>query len=429
MITLESILLRENLSKALRQVVRNKGVAGVDGMPVEELAAWFRAHPHELTGRILNGKYRHHPVMRCYIPKENGEKRPLGIPRAIDRLVQQAVAQELSREYDPVFSNNSYGFRPNRSAHDAIRKVIANANEEFEYVIDLDLAKFFDTVNHSKLLQVLSETIKDGRVISLIHKFLRAKIMDGKECTTPTMGTPQGGPISPVLANILLNELDKELERRGHHFVRYADDVLIMCKSIRAAERVCESISKFIEKKLFLKINKEKTKVCHLTEDIKYLGYTFTKEQIGKDIEPRWHADVHRKSKAKLKERIRALTSRQCPKGYQLMSKELNTFLRGWFNYFCLGIRRSLVKEIDGWMRRRIRQLYWVRWKRMRTRYRMLRKLGVNHEKALEWAGTSKASWRIAGSMVLGSTLTNKVLQAEGWLGLAFSYEGTSLSC
>ena len=253
MITLESILEKDNLNKAFRQVESNKGTAGIDDMTVDELEPWIRAHPHELTNRIQSGKYRQHPVMRVYIPKDNGEKRPLGIPRVIDRLVQQAVAQELSREFEPIFSDNSYGFRPNRSAHDAIRKVIANANDGYEYVIDLDLAKFFDTVNHSKLLQVLSETIKDGRVISLIHKFLRAKIMDEGKVTTPTIGTPQGGPVSPVLANILLNELDKELDKRGHHFVRYADDMMIMCKSQRAAQRTYESITKFIEKKLFLK--------------------------------------------------------------------------------------------------------------------------------------------------------------------------------
>lgn len=406
MITLESILEKDNLNKAFRQVVSNKGTAGIDDMTVDELEPWIRAHPHELTNRIQSGKYRQHPVMRVYIPKDNGEKRPLGIPRVIDRLVQQAVAQELSREFEPIFSDNSYGFRPNRSAHDAIRKVIANANDGYEYVIDLDLAKFFDTVNHSKLLQVLSETIKDGRVISLIHKFLRAKIMDEGKVTTPTIGTPQGGPVSPVLANILLNELDKELDKRGHHFVRYADDMMIMCKSQRAAQRTYESISKFIEKKLFLNINKDKTKICHLSEDVKFLGYTFMKRQLKNDETTKWHASVHRKSLAKLKVKIKALTDRRCPKGWSTTKTELNTVLRGWFNYFRLGIRKTLVTTIDGWTRRRIRQMYWKTWKKNSTRIKELEKLGINKDKAYQWGNSSKSYWRIAGSIIRKSPKT-----------------------
>ena len=411
MITLESILEKDNLNKAFRQVVSNKGTAGIDDMTVDELEPWIRAHPHELTNRIQSGKYRQHPVMRVYIPKDNGEKRPLGIPRVIDRLVQQAVAQELSREFEPIFSDNSYGFRPNRSAHDAIRKVIANANDGYEYVIDLDLAKFFDTVNHSKLLQVLSETIKDGRVISLIHKFLRAKIMDEGKVTTPTIGTPQGGPVSPVLANILLNELDKELDKRGHHFVRYADDMMIMCKSQRAAQRTYESISKFIEKKLFLNINKDKTKICHLSEDVKFLGYTFMKRQLKNDETTKWHASVHRKSLAKLKVKIKALTDRRCPKGWSTTKTELNTVLRGWFNYFRLGIRKTLVTTIDGWTRRRIRQMYWKTWKKNSTRIKELEKLGINKDKAYQWGNSSKSYWRIAGSFILCRALTNKTIK------------------
>lgn len=415
MITLESILEKDNLNRAFRQVVSNKGTAGIDDMTVDELEPWIRAHPHELTNRIISGKYRQHPVMRVYIPKDNGEMRPLGIPRVIDRLVQQAVAQELSREFEPRFSDNSYGFRPNRSAHDAIRKVIANANDGYEYVIDLDLAKFFDTVNHSKLLQVLSETIKDGRVISLVHKFLRAKIMDEGKVTTPTIGTPQGGPVSPVLANILLNELDKELDKRGHHFVRYADDMMIMCKSQRAAQRTYESISKFIEKKLFLNINRDKTKVCHLSDDVKFLGYTFIKRQLKNDETTKWHASVHRKSLAKLKVKIKELTDRRCPKGWSTTKTELNTVLRGWFNYFRLGIRKTLVTTVDGWTRRRIRQMYWKTWKKISTKIKELEKVGINKDKAYQWGNSSKSYWRIAGSFILKRALTNKTIKEKGW--------------
>lgn len=429
MITLESILEKDNLNKAFRQVVSNKGTAGIDDMTVDELEPWIRSHPHELTNHIQSGKYRQHPVMRVYIPKDNGEKRPLGIPRVIDRLVQQAVAQELSREFEPIFSDNSYGFRPNRSAHDAIRKVIANANDGYEYVIDLDLAKFFDTVNHSKLLQVLSETIKDGRVISLIHKFLRAKIMDEGKVTTPTIGTPQGGPVSPVLANILLNELDKELDKRGHHFVRYADDMMIMCKSQRAAQRTYESITKFIEKKLFLNINKDKTKICHLSEDVKFLGYTFIKRQLKNDETTKWHASVHRKSLAKLKVKIKELTDRRCPKGWSTTKTELNTVLRGWFNYFRLGIRKSLVTTIDGWTRRRIRQMYWKTWKKISTRIKELEKLGINKDKAYQWGNSSKSYWRIAGSFILCKALTNKAIKEKGWSLLSDLFYDGIYSC
>lgn len=429
MITLESILEKDNLNKAFRQVVSNKGTAGIDDMTVDKLEPWIRSHPHELTNRIQSGKYRQHPVMRVYIPKDNGEKRPLGIPRVIDRLVQQAVAQELSREFEPIFSDNSYGFRPNRSAHDAIRKVIANANDGYEYVIDLDLAKFFDTVNHSKLLQVLSETIKDGRVISLIHKFLRAKIMDEGKVTTPTIGTPQGGPVSPVLANILLNELDKELDKRGHHFVRYADDMMIMCKSQRAAQRTYESITKFIEKKLFLNINKDKTKICHLSEDVKFLGYTFIKRQLKNDETTKWHASVHRKSLAKLKVKIKELTDRRCPKGWSTTKTELNTVLRGWFNYFRLGIRKSLVTTIDGWTRRRIRQMYWKTWKKISTRIKELEKLGINKDKAYQWGNSSKSYWRIAGSFILCKALTNKAIKEKGWSLLSDLFYDGIYSC
>ena len=327
--------------------------------------------------------------------------------------MQQAVAQVLSEEYEPVFSANSYGFRPNRCAQDTIQKVVANAGEGYEYVIDLDLARFFDTVNHSKLLQVLSKTIKDGRVISLIHKFLRAKIRDGEKIITPTVA-PQGGPISPILANILLNELDQEQESRGHRFVRYADDMMIMCKSLRAAKRVYESISRFIEKKLLLSINTEKTKICSLGANVKFPGYTFIKGKLGNNTESTWHASVHAKLRRKLRFQLKSIINRKLIGGLRVVQQKLSMQLGGWFNYFRLGIRKSLVRDLDGWLRRRIRQIYWKQWKRIRTKYEKLRKLGISHEKAYEWANTSKSYWRVAGSAILKTTLTNKVLRSEG---------------
>lgn len=428
MVTLEMVLLTENMKKALKQVIINKGAPGVDGMTVEELTPWIKAHPHELTEQIRKGRYRQHPVLRKYIPKDNGEQRPLGIPRVIDRLVQQAVAQVLSDEYEPKFSDNSYGFRPGRRAQDAVDKVIANANDGYEYVIDLDLAKFFDTVNHSKLLQVLSETIKDGRVISLIHKFLRAKIQDGKEISIPTMGTPQGGPISPVLANILLNELDQELERRGHRFVRYADDMVIMCKSIRATQRAYETIGKFITDKLFLKINEDKTKVGYLGSGINFLGFTFY-ERTDADGTKKWRSAVSKKSWKRLKKKVKALTDRRCPKGIAKMKEEVSTILRGWANYFRWGLAQSKAMEFDGWLGRRIRQMYWKQWKRIRTRYDKLRSYGLDHRRAYEWANASKSYWRIAGSWILATVLKNKVLEDEGWKRLNFFMDKELLIC
>ena len=247
MVSLEKILEPHNLAEALKQVVSNKGAPGVDGMAVDELEPFIRANPGLLSQAIRDGSYRPSPVKRVYIPKDNGDKRPLGIPTVVDRLVQQAIAQQLSEEYEPKFSDNSFGFRPNRSAHDALKRIVDNANEGYEYVIDLDLAKFFDTVNHSKMIQVLSETVKDGRVVSLVHKFFRAKINEDGKITKPTMGMPQGGPLSPVCANILLNELDQLLDSRGHRYVRYADDMLLQFRSQRSAERVFASVKKFIE--------------------------------------------------------------------------------------------------------------------------------------------------------------------------------------
>lgn len=271
---LELILSPHNLNVAYRQVVRNGGAGGVDKMATSELLPYLKLHREELIEKLRNGKYRPNPVKRVEIPKDNGNTRPLGIPTVVDRFVQQAISQILIPLYEPQFSNNSFGFRPHRSAHDALQRVQEYADQGYRYSIGLDLEKFFDRVNHSKLIEVLSRTVKDGRVVSLIHKYLNAGAMVSHKYEETTDGMPQGGPLSPILSNILLNELDKELERRGHPFVRYADDCMILVKSLRATERVRDSISEFIEKKLFLKVNKDKTEVGSIVGK-KYLGYTF----------------------------------------------------------------------------------------------------------------------------------------------------------
>ena len=271
---LERILSLDNLQKAYKQVVSNKGAGGVDKMGTSELLPYLNLHLSELIEKIKSGKYKPTAVRRVEIPKDNGKKRQLGIPSVVDRFIQQAISQVLSEEYEPLFSGNSFGFRPNRSAQDAIQRVQQYAEEGYRYCVDLDLERFFDTVNHSKLIQVLSETIKDGRVVSLIHKYLNAGVMVRHKYEETTEGVPQGGPLSPILSNVILNELDKELERRGHPFVRYADDCIVLVKSLRATERVRDSIASFVEKKLFLKVNKEKTVLGTLSGK-KFLGYSF----------------------------------------------------------------------------------------------------------------------------------------------------------
>ena len=273
---LEYILTPDNLNRAYKQVKANKGSGGIDRMEVGQLLPYLREHKDELTESLLCGRYRPNPVRRVEIPKEGGKTRQLGIPTVVDRVIQQSIAQVLSQVYEPKFSDASYGFRPRRSAHQAVQKAQEIINDGYKYCVDLDLEKFFDTVSHSKLIQLLGETIRDGRVISLIHKYLNASVMVGHKYEDTTEGVPQGGPLSPILSNIMLTELDRELERRGLPFVRYADDCVIFCKSPRAAERVCESITKFIEGKLFLKVNREKTHVGSVNGQ-KFLGYSFYK--------------------------------------------------------------------------------------------------------------------------------------------------------
>lgn len=426
MVTLEAILERNNLNQAWKRVVANKGSAGVDGMEVQDLLPHLLEHGPELVQSIKEGRYKPQPVLRVLIPKEEkGKFRPLGIPTAVDRLVQQAVQQKLSEEYENVFSDSSHGFRPNRSCQTAIEQCLKLANEGYVWVVDLDLAKFFDTVNHSKLLQLLSERIKDGRVISLIHKFLRAPVLEDGKSTPNTIGTPQGGPISPTLANIMLNELDKKLEERGHPFVRYADDMMIFCKSRKSAERTLANIKPFIEKKLFLKLNEEKTKIRYIgSTDVKFLGFGFYVAKEGKI-----KARPHQKSKDKCVKRLKEITSRSRGQSLEAFRKQLSEFVRGWVNYFLKSDMTRFVQETDEWLRRRVRQIYWKQWKRISTKYRALQKLGLSASVAWQYANTRKSYWHIANSWILAKTLTNRFLREMGWVCLGDVYKKRSQGC
>lgn len=366
-----------NMREAYCKVVRNKGAGGVDKMTVEELDEWLTENYDTLISRLKAGKYKPKPVLRVEIPKdEKGKVRTLGIPVVIDRMIQQAIVQVLTPIYEPLFSESSFGFRPNRSAHDALSQVKRYACEGKVWCVSLDLERFFDTVNQSKLIQLLGTTIKDGKTVSLIHRFLMAGVVVRDEVLATEEGVAQGGPLSPLLANILLNELDRELERRGHAFVRYADDVLILKETKRAAERVRDSITTFIEKKLFLKVNREKTIVARIDEEVKYLGYGFRETENGCRFR------VHSKSIAKLKDKIRTITARSNGWSLDYRRYRLKTLVTGWVNYFKLADMKTTLREIDGWCRRRIRAMYWKLWKRVRTKLRALIRLGIPEDRA-----------------------------------------------
>jgi len=413
---LEFILSPTNMNSAYKQVKRNKGSGGVDGMQQEELLPYLQTYRDELISSLQSGGYKPQPVRRVEIPKDNGKKRMLGIPTVVDRVVQQAIAQQLSPIYERQFSPSSYGFRPKRSAHQAVQQCQKYANEGYRYVVDMDLEKFFDTVSQSKLIEVLSRTIKDGRVISLIHKYLRAGVMvQGHYGDTPT-GVPQGGNLSPLLSNVMLNELDKELEKRGHRFVRYADDSMIFCRTKRSAQRVLTSIIKYIEEVLYLEVNREKTVVAHI-KDVKFLGYGFYFNKKGCSIR------THSKSISKMKAKIKELTSRSNGWGNERRKEALRQYITGWLNYFCLADMKNLLERIDEWLRRRLRSLIWKQWKRIKTKLRNLIKLGIPKQKAWEYANTRKSYWRTADSPILHRSITNDRLRQAGYIFFSDYYK------
>ena len=412
---LEQILNPTNLNLAYKAVMRNKGCGGIDKMSCEQLLPWLLTNKEDLISSLIDGSYRPTPVKRVEIPKDNGKKRLLGIPTVVDRMVQQAINQVLTPIYERQFSKSSYGFRPRRGCHDALRGAQRIISEGYKYVVDLDLERFFDTVNHSKLIEILSRTIKDGRVVSLIHKYLRCGIMNNGLFEANKEGTPQGGPLSPLLSNIMLNELDKELESRGLRFVRYADDAMIFCKSKRAAMRVKESITRYIEKSLYLKVNKEKTIVSYV-RGVKYLGYSFYVNR------GQCQLMVYSKSKAKMKSRLKELTSRSNGWGYAKRKQKLKEYIRGWIGYYHLANMKSFLLKTDEWLRRRIRMCIWKSWKKIRTKVANLIKCGIDKNIAYQWGNTRKSYWYTAKSKILQIPITNERLCRAGYTTLMGEY-------
>lgn len=413
--SLERILSRENLFIAMNRVCSNKGSHGVDGMTVYELKQFLKTNWIQIREDIFNDEYRPMPVRRVEIPKPNGGTRLLGIPTVLDRFIQQAIAQELNNIYDEKFSESSFGFRPRRGAKQAIKQAESYINEGFRWVVDIDLEKFFDRVNHDILMYKLSRNIKDKRVLKLIRRYLQSGIMINGIVVTNEEGTPQGGPLSPLLSNIMLDELDKELEKRGHRFCRYADDCNIYVKSNRAGERVMLGITEFIENKLKLKVNIRKSAVERPWKR-KFLGFTLGL-MFGKA-----YSSISKQSLEKHKGKLRDILSRSKPMTLEQRITKLNQVNIGWINYYGIAKCKGIVMQLDNWIRKRLRMCIWIQCKKVRTRYKNLKKLGLNHYQAIKFANTRKGYWRIANSAILNTTLTNKFFTDIGFKSLTCQY-------
>ncbi|WP_342471271.1 group II intron reverse transcriptase/maturase [Ureibacillus sp. FSL K6-3587] len=412
---LNQILSRENMLQALKRVEQNKGSHGVDMMPVQNLRQHIVENWLSIKEAILKGTYEPMPVRRVEIPKPDGGVRLLGIPTVTDRLIQQAIAQVLSKVYDPTFSENSYGFRPNRSAHDAVKKAKEYIRDGHRWVVDMDLEKFFDKVNHDRLMGTLAKRIQDKPLLKLIRKYLQSGVMINGVVSSTLEGTPQGGPLSPLLSNIVLDELDKELERRGHKFVRYADDCNIYVKSKRAGLRTMASIQRFIEGKLRLKVNEKKSAVDRPWKR-KFLGFSFTYHK-----EPK--VRIAKESLKRMKNKVREITSRKMPYPMEYRIQKLNQYLVGWCGYFALADTKSIFLELDKWIRRRLRMCLWKNWKKPKTKTRNLIQLGVPQWQAYEWGNTRKSYWRISNSPILHRTLGNSYWRNQGLESLEARYE------
>ncbi len=413
---IEEILSEGNLNEAMKRVKANKGASGIDKMQVSEIDEYFRIHKEEIKTSIMEMKYKPQAVRRVYIPKANGKKRPLGIPTVVDRVIQQAVAQKLSQIYDVSFSDDSYGFRPNRNAHDAIYKVLDYLNEGCEWVIDLDIEKYFDTVNHDKLISILREKVNDKATLHLVRAFLRAGVME-KGLISPTeVGVPQGGPLSPILSNIYLDKFDKELEERGLRFVRYADDCNIFVKSELAANRVIKSVTSWLERKLFLKVNATKTKVVR-PNDSNFLGFTFWKKPKSKEWKCKPSDDRKARLYSKIKEVLRRKVAIARPLSYTF--SKVNQIVRGWINYFRIGNMKKFISKFGKWLRHKIRVIIIKMWKKPKRIYKNLQRINkrfkckFTDEDIYKVANTRLGLYRQCGMIIVNFLLSPKVLAIQ----------------
>lgn len=408
---MEEVCQRDNLVRALKRVKANKGSPGIDGMRVEELADYLKEHWPRVREQLLQGAYQPQPVKRVKIPKPAGGERPLGIPTVLDRFIQQAVMQVLQGSWDRTFSEHSYGFRPGRSAHQAVAQAQSYIAQGYGYVVDIDLEKFFDRVNHDILMGLAAKRVKDKRVLKLLRAFLHAGVMEDGLVSPAAEGTPQGGPLSPLLSNLMLDVLDKELERRSHRFVRYADDCNIYVRSVRAGERVMAGVSRFLEKKLKLKVNRAKSAVARPGER-KFLGFTFTfNENPRRRIAPQ--------SLQRFKQRVRELIRAGRHLAPAHLVNRLKLYLSGWRSYFGFCETPSVLGKLDSWLRRRLRMVFWRQWKRGRTRFVALRQRGVNRDLAARTAGSAHGPWRLSRSPALSFALPNSYFISLGLPALA----------
>lgn len=417
---LERIVDRENLNKAYKRVKRNHGAAGIDGMTVEEALPWLREHKEELLQSIREGTYRPNPVRRKEIPKPDGSgARKLGIPTVVDRVIQQAIAQQLQPIFEPLFSDGSYGYRPGRRAQQAILKVKAYAEQGYTHAVEVDLSKYFDTLNHELLMNLLRKQIHDRRVADLIKRYLKSGVMEnGVVCKTEE-GSPQGGPLSPLLANIYLNEFDQEMERRGVKVIRYADDIVVLAKSKRAAQHLLESSRKLLEDKLKLTMNAQKSRTVSVLarKHFKFLGFCLGKNGKGLYIR------AHRKSLDKAKRKLKDLTRRNQGRNVRTVMQNVKVFLRGWLGYYYVADMKRTLQGWNEWLRRRFRCYIWKQWKKPRTKVANLRKLGIPADKAYQWGNSRLGYWRLAGSAVLQRSITNEKLALAGYYDFPAQYE------
>lgn len=395
------------MQRAWQQVKANAGAAGIDNMSISDYPAFARTNWAGIKASLLDGTYAPAPVKRVEIPKDSGGTRPLGIPTVSDRVIQQAITQVLVPVFDSHFSESSYGFRPGRSAHQAVKQVLCLINEGYRYAVDIDLAKFFDTVDHDVLMLRVSRRVTDKGILKLIGKYLRAGVVVNGRLNRTSKGVPQGGPLSPLLSNILLDDLDKELEKRGHQFCRYADDLIILVKSERAGERVMGSISRFLEKKLKVQVNRDKSKVVR-AERSSFLGFTFTNKRL----------TVSEKSLTRCKNELRRLTWRSWGVAMEYRYRKIRTYLQGWMNYFGIGLRYNTARDWDQWFRRRVRMCYWKQWRKTKTRVREMMKLGVGERHAVKAGMSRKAYWHLAKTEALNVALSNAYLKEQGLTSL-----------